>query len=308
MYDVIGDIHGEYDALVRLLGKLGYRQGTSGWSHSDRKIVFVGDFIDRGVAQKPVLDTVMQMVDQGNALAVMGNHEFNALGFHTPKPDQLDQWYRPRTNKNVKQHLAFLQAYLDKPNELRKVLEFFRTLPLWLDLGDLRVVHACWSQEVMSRLTAEHQASHLNNELLALACQKGTQEYKDLELLLKGKELPLNNASFRDKDGTERHEIRVRWWDVEATTYQQAYLGPESARTSIPDDDTNGAHVIEYSHTASPLFLGHYWMSGTPEVLAPNIACVDYSVAKPGGKLVAYRWQGEQRLRNEHFVWVHNES
>ena len=306
MYDIIGDIHGEYDALVRLLEKLGYRQGANGWGHPDRSVVFVGDFIDRGAAQKPVLDTVMQMVDQGNAQAVMGNHEFNALGFHTPKPGQPDQWYRPRTNKNIKQHLAFLQAYLDKPDELHKVLEFFKTLPLWLDLDDIRVVHACWSQEVMCRLTVEHQGRHLNNELLALASRKSTQEYQDLELLLKGKELPLNNASFTDKDGTERHEIRVRWWDADATTYQQAYLGPESARTSIPNDNTHGAHLIEYSHNAPPLFLGHYWISGSPEVLAPNIACVDYSVAKPGGKLVAYRWQGEQRLRNEHFVWVQN--
>lgn len=306
MYDIIGDIHGEYDALVRLLEKLGYRQGADGWRHTERTVVFVGDFIDRGVAQKPVLDTVMQMVGQGNALAVMGNHEFNALGFHTPKQEQTAQWLRPRTDKNVKQHIAFLQAYLDKPDELQTVLEFFRTLPLWLDLGDIRIVHACWSQEVMTRLAARHKASHLSNKLLALASRKGTQEYQDLELLLKGKELPLNNASFFDKDGTERNEIRVRWWDAAATTYQQAYLGPESARTSIPDDDTHGAHLIEYSHDAPPLFLGHYWMSGTPEVLAPNIACVDYSVAKPGGKLVAYRWQGEQRLRNDHFVWVQN--
>ena len=305
MYDIIGDIHGEYDALVRLLVKLGYKQGPEGWGHTDRKIVFVGDFIDRGAAQKHVLDTVMQIVEQGNALAVMGNHEFNALGFHT-RTDSTSDWYRPRTNKNIKQHLAFLEAYLDKPDELHKVLEFFKTLPLWLDLGDIRVVHACWSADVMSRLKIDHHASQLSPELLRLGSQRGTQEYRDLELLLKGKELPLKNGSFKDKDGTERHEIRVRWWDVRATTYQQAYLGPESARTSIPDDDTHGAHLIEYSHNAPPLFLGHYWMSGTPEVLASNIACVDYSVAKPGGKLVAYRWQGEQRLRNEHFVWVQN--
>lgn len=32
--------------------------------------------------------------------------------------------------------------------------------------------------------------------------------------------------------------------------------------------------------------------AGVPEPLAPNIACLDYSVAKPGGKLVAYRWSG----------------
>ena len=50
--------------------------------------------------------------------------------------------------------------------------------------------------------------------------------------------------------------------------------------------------------------MGHYWFQDTPEILAHNVACVDYSVAKPGGKLVAYRWDGEQELSNDKFVWV----
>lgn len=61
---------------------------------------------------------------------------------------------------------------------------------------------------------------------------------------------------------------------------------------------------MEYSHDEPPVFLGHYWLEGDPEPLAPNIACLDYSVAKPGGKLVAYRWSGERELRRENFVWV----
>ena len=61
---------------------------------------------------------------------------------------------------------------------------------------------------------------------------------------------------------------------------------------------------MEYSHEESPVFLGHYWMEGKPEPLAANIACLDYSVAKPGGKLTAYRWDGEQQINRDHFVWV----
>jgi hypothetical protein len=54
--------------------------------------------------------------------------------------------------------------------------------------------------------------------------------------------------------------------------------------------------------TAKPVFIGHYWLSASkPEILADNVACLDYSVAK-GGFLCAYRWQGEQRLSNDHFV------
>jgi hypothetical protein len=59
-----------------------------------------------------------------------------------------------------------------------------------------------------------------------------------------------------------------------------------------------------YPTTAKPVFIGHYWLSAhRPEVLAEHVACLDFSVAK-GGFLCAYRWQGEQKLRNDHFAWL----
>jgi hypothetical protein len=52
------------------------------------------------------------------------------------------------------------------------------------------------------------------------------------------------------------------------------------------------------------VFIGHYGLSGQrPEILAENVACLDYSVAKDGF-LCAYRWKGEQKLTNENFVCV----
>ncbi len=72
----------------------------------------------------------------------------------------------------------------------------------------------------------------------------------------------------------------------------------------IANDDIEGDHLVEYGYDQPPCFLGHYWMEGEPEPLARNIACVDFSVAKGGGKLVAYRWDGEQELSGDKFVWV----
>ena len=82
--------------------------------------------------------------------------------------------------------------------------------------------------------------------------------------------------------------------------------------TSIEVDDGTviGAdHLIQYSHDAPPVFVGHYWLDTEPYLLAPNVACLDYSVAaKSGGKLVAYRWDGERRLDNEKFVYIERDS
>ncbi len=45
---------------------------------------------------------------------------------------------------HTNQHTAFLTAYADYSVEKESVIEWFKTLPLWLDLDDLRIVHACW--------------------------------------------------------------------------------------------------------------------------------------------------------------------
>lgn len=81
MYDIIGDIHGHADHLERLLVKLGYSQ-SGYYKHPERKVIFVGDFIDRG-QRSWKLYPLLKMVDENSALAVMGNHEYNALCYHT---------------------------------------------------------------------------------------------------------------------------------------------------------------------------------------------------------------------------------
>src|SRR5690349_12096752 len=87
MYDLIGDIHGHADELVRLLTALGYQVRGGVYQRPDRKVVFLGDFIDRGPQIRRVLGIVRPMVEAGHALAVMRNHELNALAYHTGDRD-----------------------------------------------------------------------------------------------------------------------------------------------------------------------------------------------------------------------------
>src|ERR1700730_2552851 len=51
-YDIVGDIHGHAGALRRLLKKLGYDDDTGVFRHAKSKMIFVGDFIDRGPEQR----------------------------------------------------------------------------------------------------------------------------------------------------------------------------------------------------------------------------------------------------------------
>ena len=83
-FDIIGDIHGCFDETRGLLGKLGYEivvGGTGGNARFEvtppagRKAVFVGDLVDRGPDSPNVLRLVMDMVEDGVALCVPGNHD-----------------------------------------------------------------------------------------------------------------------------------------------------------------------------------------------------------------------------------------
>ena len=108
-YDIIGDIHGCGDTLQALLSKLGYRNTDGVYRHPDRKVIFIGDFVDRGPHQREVVEIVRSMVEADTALAVMGNHEYNAIAYATP--DGNGGHLRPHSDKNRKQHHAFLDVY-----------------------------------------------------------------------------------------------------------------------------------------------------------------------------------------------------
>ena len=302
-YDIIGDIHGHALTLEALLDRLGYRRVDGIYHHQDRQVIFLGDFIDNGPHQRRTLEIVRPMVEAGHALAVMGNHEFNALAYATPR--DKGSHLRHRDPGNTKQHAAFLSEYpVDSPDYL-DMKEWFRTLPLWLDLGDLRVVHACWDKDIISNIGRRYDGARLTNTLLRHASTKKRDEYKQIETLLKGKEIPLPEGySFLDRYKKERRHIRIRWWDRKESTYRGKFLGMKEWETHIPEEEISGDHGITYGHKEPPVFLGHYWLGGTPAPLESNVACLDYSVAKPGGKLVAYRWNGESKLHANAFVAV----
>ena len=123
-YHIIGDIHGHADKLEQLLQHLGYQNENGAYQHSDAKVVFLGDFIDRGPHQRRVIDIVRPMVEKGHAHAVMGNHEFNAICYHTLHPETADP-LRPHNEHNTGQHEAFLKEYALHDEETQEVIAWF---------------------------------------------------------------------------------------------------------------------------------------------------------------------------------------
>ncbi len=305
MYDLIGDIHGHADELVQLLETLGYQKADGVYQHPERKIIFLGDFIDRGPKIRHVLEIVRPMIDEGKALAVMGNHELNAIAYHTEDPDTPGEFVRRRTHKHTGQLRRTVEQL--KPDELADYLKWFRTLPIWLDLDGVRAVHACWDRGALEKIAValeEHRG--ITTPFLRAAYNAGSPLFIPVDVVLKGRDAALpDGLLIRDKDGGVRNEISARWYlPPHGHTYRTYALQTDEIDCNRELDQSVIEQAAPYGSAEKPVFVGHYWLSAQrPELLADNVACLDYSVAK-GGFLCAYRWNGEQKLRNENFVWV----
>ena len=301
-FDIIGDIHGHAEKLIGLLKILGYREKEGAWRHPERSAIFVGDLIDRGPNQVATVDLVRRMVDAGSARSVLGNHEFNAIAWATPDPDAPGEHLRRRgRGGNLAQHQAFLSEVEGLPLH-DELISWFKTLPLWLDLGDIRVVHACWNDAYMSWLKPYLGPDNtLTDEMIVLASSQGHWAFEAVEALCKGLEIDLpDGLSFQDKDGHVRRSARIKWWAPDFASLRKSTLAPASVLAGMPDiplppDPRLGPYV------GPPVFFGHYWRTGLPEIMACKFVCVDYSAGK-NGPLVAYRWVGESELRNDRFM------
>lgn len=83
-FDIVGDVHGCFNELVELMSKLGYEVATHDdayavTSPAGRKLVFVGDLVDRGRGTVKVLRLVSSMVQSGQAFCVPGNHDIKLV-------------------------------------------------------------------------------------------------------------------------------------------------------------------------------------------------------------------------------------
>ena len=308
-YDIIGDTHGHADKLVALLKLLGYDNLRGFYRHEDpeRKAIFVGDFIDRGPKIRETLRIVKSMCDRDAALAVMGNHEYNAICFHTKKKERENNWLRPRSDKNIYQHLETLIQFKNYEEEWKEYMDWFRTLPVFMEIDDFRVVHAAWIEEDVAKIKQWTEGQiRLGGDLIRRTAVRDSVEYKAIENLLKGVEIRLPEGRvFDDKDGIERKNIRVRWWQpAENRSYREMIFPGNCSGGGYEIIDRREAGKYSAYADDKPVFFGHYWLShNRPTVQKDNICCLDYSVAK-GGKLVAYRWNGEDRLDPDRLVWV----
>ena len=260
-YDIVGDVHGMAATLRSLLDMLGYERSRGHYRHPEgRRLVFVGDIIDRGPDPLGCLDLVASLVDRGEALMILGNHELNAMHYMHEPP------LREHSEKNSKQFRSTLHQIEAEPERWPQALAFLSSLPtrLELDGGALRIIHACWDEENL-----RHLPERIDTPELLRRTAAGGDLIDAVETCLKGPEEPWE--PYIDKNGFRRDRRRIPWWldhprEAPLTVFGHYWFPwrPEEGIGVTPE---------------TPRLLG----SGG------NAACVDYSVGR-GGPLVALRY------------------
>lgn len=307
-FDLIGDIHGYAYELKGLLGTLGYMEEKGTYRHPEgRKVIFLGDYIDKGPHVRETLRVVKGMAEAGEALAIMGNHEYNALTYHTQ--DGKGGWLRSHNQVHNNQHSDTLKQVVEPhPEEWREYLDWFSRLPLFLDLGDLRVAHAGWESGLAERLKG---IARLDEATLREMNDVKSPLNEVKQVFLNGPELRLPEGyGIEDHTGVKRNTMRCKWWtSMKGKTYREAIFphSDKAPEVLIPEKEWEG--LIPYSEDEVPIFFGHYAQpaKGTPEPLQRNVACLDHRIFEYG-PLTAYLWGGEKELMKSNFISFRTEQ
>jgi protein phosphatase len=160
-FDIIGDIHGCGDELETLLGVLGYEKDGDNWSHPEkRRVIFLGDLVDRGPRVVGVLAAVMAMCESENALCVPGNHDMKLLRKLSGKKVNIAHGLQ----ETLDQFAAIPES--EREEFQKRVAKFLDALisHYVLDGGNLVVAHAGLKEELQGRASGAVRAFALFGE------------------------------------------------------------------------------------------------------------------------------------------------
>lgn len=164
-YDMIGDIHSCADELEELMKTMGYditwvqtgdQRAARITPPEGRKLILLGDLVDRGPKSADVLRLAHAIIEQDCGYVIMGNHDL-----------YLAQWMRG-INLPINTGIAQTITQLSRESEqfLRTMLEMLSALPtyLWLDQGRLCASHAGMRTDLLGRATPEAHEHAINGD------------------------------------------------------------------------------------------------------------------------------------------------
>lgn len=137
---VIGDIHGEYAMLEKMLAF---------WNPQDQQLLFIGDLIDRGKDPAKCLTLVQKLVEEEGAICLKGNHENMLLNFLSD-PETYVANYFINGGMTTLETLLKEEIQNKSPKKMaqeiekkhRDLIQMIKQLPLYFEWNQYVFVHA----------------------------------------------------------------------------------------------------------------------------------------------------------------------
>ena len=301
-YDIIGDVHGYAGELKALLKKMGYKQENGVWQHPERVAIFTGDFTCRGPSTRESIQIVRNMVDHQKAIAILGNHELNVIGHFTNNKEGTPFKEATGSNKKIMDNIR--EEYKYEKKALKDDIKWLRRLPFYFDAGKIRVVHACWSDRNLKIIRENRTKEKLTKKLLSQIFQPHPSLAIAVRQTTRGIDVNLpHDLVIRDSKNIRRTNFRIKWWESpQGKTFRDLSYGNKFLLPpySIPPKVIPPFEV--YPPDAPTVFVGHYCVEERQMIPAPNVCCLDNCVAN-SGRLTAYRWNGEESIKKENFIF-----
>ena len=224
-YDIISDVHGCLDALQRLCNALGY---DAAFGHPEgRRLVFLGDLVDRGPDSLGVLSLVSRLVSRGRALLTLGNHDDALLRRLCGEPVDIHKG-------GLAQTLAQMEARADKRLFKKAVAALYERAPIYLllDGGALIVAHAGIEEGMIGKTDPETRRFVLNGDAVGKS--------PDGKTLRRDWAADYHGGAFIVYGHTpqERAEIRGNTANIDTGAYRGGLLTalrwPERTLVSVP--------------------------------------------------------------------------
>ena len=140
-YDVVTDIHGLLNEFLALLAKGGWVHQAGRLSHPQgRKLLVLGDLVDRGPYSLEVLALLMRAVEDGVAIVLKGNHDNKLLKFYDQaRQAGVESW---GSHSNAETGMKLLAL---KSDEADRLVNFIRRMP----------THVTWERDKIAFVHAD---------------------------------------------------------------------------------------------------------------------------------------------------------
>jgi hypothetical protein len=288
-YLFIGDLHGHARQLKSVLNKAGFTIVNGAYWHPELKAVFVGDFINRGTENLECLRIVRAMVESGNALAVIGNHEVIFLNYHQQNPQTGEYTMENRAGWNRLFQQTMLE-FSQSAAELNEMINWLKRLPIVIETAHFNVVHACYDSESLEVVRERTNGNFVLQENDWLQMGLGADEAltESLHALTFGISIYLDTAElFPGSNMSSQHSPRIRYWEdpFEKSLRQTLFIEDDKHLAgigflSLPESFYSSFRP--YPKYETPVVHSHYCVIDDLKDLPQNIIIADRAVIKTG--------------------------